>query len=545
MTFSPDGRWLVSGSDDGTARLWDLTAGKQLHSFEHEGPITSLRFHPNEFVLATGSADKTVKFWDLENFDLISQTSKDSTGVRTMEFSEDGSCILVAHQESLKVWQIEPAECLDTVMVPWNNVAQLSITDNKLLGCTFNQTLVGVHVVNLRKVAPFTSLSSSVQIVSSDKVQQKVDQDQMLQQEKQKELDDRYAPKQVDDSSTTSPGGDGGDSSSVGRVKVKTTFTSPNGKSVTTKGSNNDSGSSGSNNVGSSGSKADPYKLSNYGSNINEDDEEAVFGKRQINSEDAPVIQSSSSSSSKNTRNNSSVSTGSGIGGVKTKSSVTKSSSSQQQQVSGVISLSGNDGKPLGLNPQMFLPQSNAMSNGELSDEALIAELMEENSMMKGVLSSRLTKTKAVHSLWKQGDAKGAIEALIKAKDIGVTRDVFAALNGNKGNFTLDTAADILPQVPLLLQTNFEDHILTGFETVQTLMSAFGDLIAQTRMSKKSSVGVDISMEERIEKCDACYDELVKVYDAAQLLKSEDSKKVSNAANRTIRVLESTLAIGL
>lgn len=41
LTFTPDGRWLTSGDSDGSIRIWDLTAGKQLKEFrDHSGAIT-------------------------------------------------------------------------------------------------------------------------------------------------------------------------------------------------------------------------------------------------------------------------------------------------------------------------------------------------------------------------------------------------------------------------------------------------------------------------------------------------------------------------
>lgn len=45
-------------------QLWDLTAGKLISEFkDHSGPITSLEFHPSEFLLATGSADRCDLFF--------------------------------------------------------------------------------------------------------------------------------------------------------------------------------------------------------------------------------------------------------------------------------------------------------------------------------------------------------------------------------------------------------------------------------------------------------------------------------------------------
>ena len=40
-------------------QLWDLTAGKLLTDLKlHNGPVTTVEFHPNEFLLASGSADR-------------------------------------------------------------------------------------------------------------------------------------------------------------------------------------------------------------------------------------------------------------------------------------------------------------------------------------------------------------------------------------------------------------------------------------------------------------------------------------------------------
>lgn len=59
--FSPDGKWVVSGGEDGLVKLWDLTAGKLLYEYQHEGPVTSMDLHPSELLLASGSMDRTVR----------------------------------------------------------------------------------------------------------------------------------------------------------------------------------------------------------------------------------------------------------------------------------------------------------------------------------------------------------------------------------------------------------------------------------------------------------------------------------------------------
>uniref|UniRef100_A0ACD5U5D1 Uncharacterized protein n=1 Tax=Avena sativa TaxID=4498 RepID=A0ACD5U5D1_AVESA len=164
LRFTPDGRWIVSGGADNSVKIWDLTAGKLLHDFRiHEGPVNCLDFHPHEFLLATGSADKTVKFWDLETFELIGsyepENSRDyfvpASVVRSMTFNSDGKSLFCGLHESLKFLSWEPVICHDAVDVGWSTLADLNVQEGKLLGCSYNQSCVGIWVVDLMKIESY------------------------------------------------------------------------------------------------------------------------------------------------------------------------------------------------------------------------------------------------------------------------------------------------------------------------------------------------------------------------------------------------------
>ncbi|KAB2043411.1 hypothetical protein ES319_D01G015200v1 [Gossypium barbadense] len=156
IRFTPDGRWVVSGGEDNIVKVWDLTAGKLLHQFkDHEGQIQCLDFHPHEFLLATGSADRTVKFWDLETFELIGSAGPETAGVCCLTFNPDGRTVLCGLHENLKVFSWEPIRCYDGVDVGWSRLSDLNVHEGKLLGCSYNQSCVGVWVVDISRIEPY------------------------------------------------------------------------------------------------------------------------------------------------------------------------------------------------------------------------------------------------------------------------------------------------------------------------------------------------------------------------------------------------------
>jgi WD40 repeat protein len=66
---------LVTGSQDGTARLWDLTAkdpaADPVVLRGHRSGITAVALNPNNSWLITGSEDSTARLWLLQMKDLI------------------------------------------------------------------------------------------------------------------------------------------------------------------------------------------------------------------------------------------------------------------------------------------------------------------------------------------------------------------------------------------------------------------------------------------------------------------------------------------
>ena len=68
VAFSPDGKHIVSGSEDRTIRVWDAETGKLLGPplEGHEDRVHAIAFSPDGKHIVSGSYDKTIRLWDAE-----------------------------------------------------------------------------------------------------------------------------------------------------------------------------------------------------------------------------------------------------------------------------------------------------------------------------------------------------------------------------------------------------------------------------------------------------------------------------------------------
>merc|ERR1712190_675914 len=70
VSFSPDGKQLVSGSADCWAKLWDAKSSKctmtlrESTGFAHDDTLQSVSFSPDGRMILTGSLDRSAKLWD-------------------------------------------------------------------------------------------------------------------------------------------------------------------------------------------------------------------------------------------------------------------------------------------------------------------------------------------------------------------------------------------------------------------------------------------------------------------------------------------------
>ena len=67
VQFSPDGRYIVSGSFDKSLKLWDGYTGKFMFSFMgHVGAVYNVSWSTDSMYFVSASKDSTMKVWDIK-----------------------------------------------------------------------------------------------------------------------------------------------------------------------------------------------------------------------------------------------------------------------------------------------------------------------------------------------------------------------------------------------------------------------------------------------------------------------------------------------
>jgi WD40 repeat protein len=105
VAWSPDGRYIASGSHDAKVKIWDAGNGRELRTISgHRDVIKTIAFSPDSLNIVSGSSvDATLRIWDLKNGRELKTIG--TSGIETVSYSPDGRFLASgAFDNTIRIW---------------------------------------------------------------------------------------------------------------------------------------------------------------------------------------------------------------------------------------------------------------------------------------------------------------------------------------------------------------------------------------------------------------------------------------------------------
>jgi len=104
VAISPDGKQILTGSGDNTARLWNNHGNLIKELTGHQGQVNAVAISPDGKQILTGSGDNTARLWDNQG-NLIKELTGHQGWVRAVAISPDGQQILTGSDDNTaRLW---------------------------------------------------------------------------------------------------------------------------------------------------------------------------------------------------------------------------------------------------------------------------------------------------------------------------------------------------------------------------------------------------------------------------------------------------------
>ncbi|XP_017271849.1 WD40 repeat-containing protein SMU1 [Kryptolebias marmoratus] len=156
MSFSHDSDLLATGAQNGKIKVWKIQSGLCVRRFEHahNKGVTCLSFSKNSNQILSASTDQTIRIHELRSGKTLKELNGHSSFVNDVSFTHDGFHIISASSDgTVKIWNIKSCECIHTFKcpstasdVPVNNVIPLPQNPEQFMVCNHSNTVVIVSM---------------------------------------------------------------------------------------------------------------------------------------------------------------------------------------------------------------------------------------------------------------------------------------------------------------------------------------------------------------------------------------------------------------
>ena len=131
IRFTPDNRYLISGSWDSTIRIWDIDSTNCVKALKCSRGIYSIAIDSEGVYLLSGHSDGALRLWNIVTGHCMISFSGESNTIRSVAITSDGK-YAVSGSKSLRLWDMKAAQCLWNIDDYWIEAVAIS-PDNRYI----------------------------------------------------------------------------------------------------------------------------------------------------------------------------------------------------------------------------------------------------------------------------------------------------------------------------------------------------------------------------------------------------------------------------
>eukprot|EP00752_Nemacystus_decipiens_P003596 g3315.t1 len=135
VSWSPDGRFLLSAGGDGGVRLWDMARGPAGSSAGyvrydgHCGPVWDVAFGPAGYYFATAAADRTACLWSTDCASPLRIFAGHLKGVLCVAFHPNANYVVTGSMDkTVRVWDVQTGNCVRLLAGHAGNVTCVAVS---------------------------------------------------------------------------------------------------------------------------------------------------------------------------------------------------------------------------------------------------------------------------------------------------------------------------------------------------------------------------------------------------------------------------------
>jgi WD40 repeat protein len=167
LSFSPDGKYALSGSADHNIRLWEVATGRELRTFTgHSDNIITAVFSPDGKRVLSAGQDYSLRVWDILTGRAVSTVTGDFH--EAVAFSPDRQYLLSATHQKAVLWEVATGKRVRTLKkhAGWITAISFSSDGRYAVSGGDDQTVQLWEVATGRYIHTFTGHSGSINAVA-------------------------------------------------------------------------------------------------------------------------------------------------------------------------------------------------------------------------------------------------------------------------------------------------------------------------------------------------------------------------------------------